>query len=168
MKRDKKDKDPSFSHITSTGAMRMVDIHAKSVSWREARATASVYMSEALFLRLRRGDSIPKGDVWAAVRFAAVAAAKRTAELIPLCHPLALESITLDIDFDDTAYCVRLIAECGLWGRTGAEMEALTAVSIAALTLYDMCKAVDKAMKIGDIMLLAKKGGASGEYQRDP
>ena len=159
---------PSFSHIDEQGNARMVDIHRKPETWREATAMASVSMSETLFKRLAKDGSTDKGDVWAAARLAGIQAAKQTDQLIPLCHRLSLSKVEIHFSLDAKKSNVTIIAVCGLWGRSGAEMEALTAVTVAALTLYDMCKSVDKAMVIRDVMLLEKRGGKSGVYQRAP
>ncbi|MBC6444158.1 MAG: cyclic pyranopterin monophosphate synthase MoaC [Alphaproteobacteria bacterium GM202ARS2] len=159
-------KKSSFSHINERGEAQMVDIHRKEETWREATACASVSMTPELLRRLADTATTDKGDVWAAARIAGIAAAKQTDQLIPLCHRLALSKVDIRFDVDTKKTRVVIVATCGLWGRSGAEMEALTAVSVAALTLYDMCKALDKTMVISDIMLLDKRGGKSGHYQR--
>jgi cyclic pyranopterin phosphate synthase len=143
----------------------MVDVGPKAATAREAVARAAVRMRPAT-VRLIATGAAPKGDVIAAARLAGILAAKRTAELIPLCHPLALEAIDLDIALDRRAGCVRLESRVRLVAKTGAEMEALVAVAVAALTLYDMCKAVDRAMVIDAIRLVRKAGGKSGTYTR--
>ncbi len=143
----------------------MVDVGPKAATAREAVARAAVRMRPAT-LRLIAAGRAPKGDVIAAARLAGILAAKRTAELIPLCHPLALEAIDLDIALDRRAGCARLESRVRLVAKTGAEMEALVAVAVAALTLYDMCKAVDRAMVIDAIRLVRKTGGKSGTFTR--
>jgi cyclic pyranopterin phosphate synthase len=143
----------------------MVDVGQKAATAREAVARGAVRMRPAT-LRLIAAGATPKGDVIAAARLAGILAAKRTAELIPLCHPLALDAIDVDIALDPRAGCVRLESRVRLVAKTGAEMEALVAVSVAALTLYDMCKAVDRAMVIDAIRLVHKAGGKSGTFTR--
>lgn len=143
----------------------MVDVSAKALTSRSAEAEASVIMAPATLALLRDG-ALPKGDVLATARIAGIMAAKRTAELIPLCHPLALTKVTLDLVADDQLPGVRIRSLCKVSGPTGVEMEALTAVSVAALTLYDMCKAVEKGIRITDIQLVSKSGGKSGDYLR--
>lgn len=142
----------------------MVDVSAKAVTARTARASASVTMKpETLELILSGGHA--KGDVLATARIAGIQAAKRTPDLIPLCHPLMLSRVTVDLIPDPSLPGIRIETLCKLAGQTGVEMEALTAASVAALTLYDMCKAVDKTMLIGDIRVLEKHGGKSGDWQ---
>ena len=154
-----------FSHFDDSGASRMVDVGGKEVTYREARAAGYVTMlPETLKLILDR--KIVKGDVFGVSRLAGILATKRTAELIPLCHPLGLDSAGMDFEVVDDR-TVRIEARVSLRGRTGVEMEALTAVSVAALTLYDMCKAVDRGMTIGPIALVEKSGGKSGRFQRE-
>lgn len=153
-----------FSHFDASGASRMVDVSGKQVTVRRARAVGSVTMQpETLQKILDREFS--KGDVFEVARLAGIMAAKRTSELIPLCHPLPLESIRIDLEAADDR-TVRIEATVGITGRTGVEMEALTAVSLCALTIYDMCKGVDRGMVIGPIELLEKDGGRSGHYVR--
>lgn len=139
----------------------MVDVGGKLASQRIAVATGIITMSVAALAAIRVGDA-PKGDVLAAARIAGIMAAKKTADLIPLCHPLALDAVTLDFGFE--VDCIRATATASLTGKTGVEMEALTAVSIALLTIYDMAKALDKAMEIGQLRLLEKRGGKSGDW----
>jgi cyclic pyranopterin phosphate synthase len=143
----------------------MVDVGPKPATAREAVARGAVHMRPAT-LRLIASGATPKGDVIAAARLAGILAAKRTAELIPLCHPLALDAIDVDVTLDRRASCARLEARVRLVAKTGAEMEALVAVAVAALTLYDMCKAVDRAMVIDAIRLVRKAGGTSGTFTR--
>lgn len=157
----------SLTHLNARGEAHMVDIADKPESRREASASGHIRMQPATLGLLAEGG-LPKGDVLATARIAGIQAAKRTHELIPLCHALALSKVTIDFELDESASCVRVNATCRLNGRTGVEMEALTAVSVACLTLYDMCKAVDRDMEIGGIHLDAKSGGRSGDYRREP
>lgn len=156
-----------LTHIDANGDANMVDVTAKAVTEREARAQALVYMTpETLRLIIEKGHK--KGDVLAIAQIAGIQAAKRTPDLIPLCHPLLLTSVKVNLTPEPAFNRVRIESLCKLAGQTGVEMEALTAASVAALTLYDMCKAVDKAMRISDIILLEKLGGKSGHYQAEP
>lgn len=155
-----------LTHIDESGAASMVDITHKSVTEREARAEAIVFMSPETLAMIIAGKH-HKGDVFATARVAGIQAAKKTADLIPLCHPLALSSVKVDLQADEELSQVRIFAVCKLAGQTGVEMEALTAVSVAALTVYDMCKAVDKGISISHIRLLEKKGGKSGHWKND-
>jgi cyclic pyranopterin phosphate synthase len=139
----------------------MVDVGEKEVSQRSARAGAFVRMSPSTLDRLARGDT-PKGDVFATVRIAGIGAAKRTADLIPLCHPLPLTRVAIDVSVETDG--VRIESEVGCTGRTGVEMEALVAASVAALTLYDMLKSVERGMTIEAVKVLEKRGGRSGHY----
>ncbi|MEK0363466.1 cyclic pyranopterin monophosphate synthase MoaC [Pseudomonas sp. CBC3] len=152
-----------LTHLDSQGRANMVDVTAKAVTAREAVAEAKVRMLPETLQMIQQGGH-PKGDVFAVARIAGIQAAKKTHELIPLCHPLLLTSIKVDLqpEGDD---CVRIQAHCKLAGQTGVEMEALTAASIAALTIYDMCKAVDKGMVVEGVRLLEKLGGKSGHWQ---
>lgn len=155
----------SLTHIDDNGAARMVDVGEKEVTRRSASAQAVVSMQpQTLSLILSGG--MPKGDVFACARIAGIMAAKRTWELIPMCHPLPIESIEIEITpISDTD--VRIVSTLRCTHKTGIEMEALTAASVAALTLYDMCKAVDRGMVIRDVMLLRKSGGKSGDFCRE-
>lgn len=155
----------SLTHIDDNGAARMVDVGEKEVTRRLASAQAVVSMQpETLSLILSGG--MPKGDVFACARIAGIMAAKRTWELIPMCHPLPIEGIEMEITpISDTD--VRIVSTLRCTHKTGIEMEALTAASVAALTLYDMCKAVDRGMVIRDVMLLRKSGGKSGDFCRE-
>lgn len=155
----------SLTHIDDNGAARMVDVGEKEVTRRSASAQAVVSMQpETLSLILSGG--VPKGDVFACARIAGIMAAKRTWELIPMCHPLPIEGIEMEITpISDTD--VRIVSTLRCTHKTGIEMEALTAASVAALTLYDMCKAVDRGMVIRDVMLLRKSGGKSGDFCRE-
>jgi len=153
-----------LTHLDATGAAHMVDVGEKPITARQAVATGTIRMSAAALAAVRAGNA-PKGDVLGAARIAGIMAAKRTHELIPLCHSLALSAVAVHLDLADDAIHAR--AEVALQGKTGAEMEALTAVSVALLTIYDMAKALDKAMVIGDIRLVAKQGGASGDWRAE-
>ena len=153
-----------LSHVDHEGRIRMVDTGGKEISSRRAVASARVLMSSATVVALRE-HSTPKGDPLEAARLAGIMAAKRTSDLIPLCHPLLLTHINVQASIE--AFGVALIAEVSTVAQTGVEMEALTAVSVAALTIYDMCKALDKSMTITDITLETKTGGKSGDYFRN-
>ena len=153
-----------FSHLDSEGKAVMVDVSDKDVTERTATARGTVSMSPETVGKIVAGG-VAKGDVLTVARLAGIMAAKRTAELIPLCHPLALTAIDVDLRCDEERGVVDIEATCRLAGRTGVEMEALTAVSVAALTVYDMCKAVDRGMWIGDIRLVRKSGGRSGTFE---
>ena len=151
-----------LTHLDSQGHANMVDVTEKAVTSREAVAQARVRMLPATLQMIVDGDH-PKGDVFAVARIAGIQAAKKTSDLIPLCHPLMLTSVKVQLSADG-ADAVLIVARCKLAGQTGVEMEALTAASIAALTIYDMCKAVDKGMTIESVRLLEKVGGKSGHY----
>ena len=152
-----------LTHIDDAGNAVMVDVSAKDVTERTATAKASILMQPQT-LALIQSHGVKKGDVLSVAQLAGIMGAKKTADLIPLCHPLNLSSVTVDLTCDATRNAVDIAATCKLAGRTGVEMEALTAVSVAALTVYDMCKAVDRGMKITDIRLVHKAGGKSGTY----
>ncbi|MDE8349772.1 MAG: cyclic pyranopterin monophosphate synthase MoaC [Acidocella sp.] len=154
-----------LTHIDAAGNARMVDVSGKDETVREATAKGRVKML-AETLALISSARAPKGDVLAAARLAGIMAAKKTSDLIPLCHPLALSSVTLDLALNDNETCVDIAATVRTTGRTGVEMEALTAVSVACLTIYDMVKAVDRGMRIEDIRLVAKSGGKSGDFRQ--
>jgi cyclic pyranopterin monophosphate synthase len=154
-----------LSHFDDSGASRMVDVGAKPETERVARASAIVRMLPAT-LALIRDKQVAKGDVLEVARLAGIMAAKKTAELIPLCHPLPLTSVTVDFAFPSED-SVRIEATAKVFGRTGVEMEALTAVGVAALTVYDMCKAADRAMTIETIRLEEKAGGKSGHWRAE-
>jgi len=155
----------SLTHIDDNGAARMVDVGEKEVTRRSASAQAVVSMQPQTLSLILSGD-MPKGDVFACARIAGIMAAKRTWELIPMCHPLPIEGIEMEITpISDTD--VRIVSTLRCTHKTGIEMEALTAASVAALTLYDMCKAVDRGMVIRDVMLLRKSGGKSGDFCRE-
>lgn len=151
-----------LTHLDEQGKARMVDVGGKAETQRIAMAAGRIAMSPAALAAIRDG-AVPKGDVLAAARIAGIMAAKKTAELIPLCHPLALDAVTVDFVLEDDG--LRVTASASLTGRTGVEMEAMTAVSVALLTVYDMAKAVDKGMVIGDVRLIEKRGGKSGHWR---
>ena len=155
-----------LTHFDESGASRMVDVSDKEITQRVAVAEAVVSMQPAT-LELIRGGGMDKGNVFEVARLAGIGATKRTSELIPLCHPLPLSSVKIDLVPDEDLPGVRIEATCKVTGQTGVEMEALTAASIAALTLYDMCKAMDRGMEIGRVRLLEKSGGRSGHFLRD-
>jgi cyclic pyranopterin monophosphate synthase len=154
-----------LSHVQANGEAHMVDVSGKAETHREARAQARVRMLPAT-VQLILDGAHHKGDVFATARIAGIMAAKKTSDLIPLCHPLALTKVEVELRVDEANSCIIIQTLCRLKGQTGVEMEALTAASVAALTLYDMCKAVDKGMVIEQIALLSKVGGKSGDYQR--
>lgn len=151
-----------LTHLDSRGQARMVDVGGKAETARSATATGRIRMAPATLAAVRDGSG-PKGDVLAAARIAGIMAAKKTGELIPLCHPLALDSVTVDFAFEEEA--VAVVARASLTGRTGVEMEALTAASVALLTIYDMAKALEKGMTIEQVRLLEKTGGKSGDWR---
>lgn len=156
----------TLSHFDTGGNARMVDVGAKSETERVAVASATVLMQPAT-LALIRDKKAAKGDVLAVAQLAGIMAAKRTPDLIPLCHPLSLSAVEVKLSLDADRHSVDIEATCKLKGRTGVEMEALTAASVAALTVYDMCKAVDRGMVISDVKLVRKSGGKSGTFDRD-
>ncbi len=158
---------PDLSHTDIDGRARMVDVSDKDETDRVAVAGARIVMRPETLARIRAGD-VAKGDVLATARIAGIMAAKRTAELIPLCHPLALTSVAVELACVPERSAVEITATCRLKGRTGVEMEALTAASVAALTIYDMCKAIDRGMVVTDLRLLRKSGGKSGDYEASP
>ena len=153
-----------LSHLGKDGAARMVDVSGKPPTVREAVARGRIRIC-APAMKLVREGGLAKGGVVEVARLAGILAAKRTSDVIPLCHPLALTSVTVDLTLDEKRSAVDIRATCRLRGRTGVEMEAMTAVSVAALTVYDMCKAVDRGMLISDIKLTHKSGGKSGIYE---
>lgn len=153
-----------LSHLDEAGRARMVDVSDKDVTRREATARGRIHMQPATLARIVEG-TLPKGDVLATARLAGIMAAKRTHDLIPLCHPLPISGVEVQLEPDHDASTVEIEATVRVTARTGVEMEALTAVSVAALTIYDMCKAVERGMRIGDIELVAKSGGRSGDYR---
>lgn len=152
-----------LTHIDAAGAARMVDVSGKSVTARTARASGRVVVNPEV-VALLRGDGVPKGDALATARIAGIMGAKRTPDLIPLCHPLAVSGVTVDLSVADDA--VEIVATVRTTDRTGVEMEALTAVAVAALTVVDMVKAVDKAAVVTDVRVEHKSGGRSGDWSR--
>ena len=156
-----------LTHLDADGTARMVDVGEKAVTRRRAVARAVVRMSPATARTVAAGDA-PKGDVLGVARIAGIQAAKRTGELIPLCHPLGLDHVDVEAALDVEAGTVTLTAEAGLDARTGVEMEAMTAAAIAALTVYDMVKGLEKGVSIEQVVLLEKTGGRSGTWRRDP
>ena len=155
---------PKLTHFDKKGAARMVDVSDKDVTERIAIAKGSVTMKRATLDLVRKGKA-KKGDVLAVARLAGIMGAKRTSDLVPLTHPLELSSVAVDLRCDTNRNAVDITATCKLKGRTGVEMEPLTAVAVAALTVYDMLKAVDRGMQLSDIRLVHKSGGKSGEFQ---
>jgi cyclic pyranopterin phosphate synthase len=156
---------PKLTHLDGKGRARMVDVSSKPSTVREARASASVFMKKQTLNLVRQGR-LPKGDVIATARVAGIMAAKKTPELIPLCHPLEISSVEVDLKAQPTRGRVLVTSRVVCTGQTGVEMEALTAAAVAALTVYDMCKAVDREMTVSEVVLLEKRGGRSGEYKR--
>ncbi len=155
-----------LTHFNRRGEAHMVDVGDKPVTQREALAEGRITMQDDTLARIRAGDH-KKGDVLGIARVAGIMAAKRTADLVPLCHPLPLTAVSIDFELEDSPPAVRCRARVRTGGQTGVEMEALTAVQVALLTIYDMCKAVDRGMVMTDIGLLEKRGGKSGEWRRD-
>jgi cyclic pyranopterin phosphate synthase len=151
-----------LTHLDGEGAAHMVDVGCKAPTARRAVASGRITMSAAALEAIRAGDA-PKGDVLGTARIAGIMAAKRTGDLIPLCHPLGLEAVSIDFTFEETA--IRATATASLTGKTGVEMEAMTATSIALLTIYDMAKAIDKGMVIEGLRLIEKTGGKSGDWK---
>lgn len=158
--------EKKFSHFDASGNAWMVDVGSKDETVREAIAAGTVRMKPETYRMVKDGTAA-KGDAIGVARIAGIMAAKKVDSLIPLCHPLSINSITIDFQFQGDGCSIGLEAKVGCTGKTGVEMEALTAVSVAALTLYDMCKAVDKSIEISDIRLLRKSGGKSGSYIRE-
>jgi cyclic pyranopterin phosphate synthase len=156
-----------LSHIDDSGAARMVDVGAKPDSMRVATASGTITMSAETLEAIRK-NRIAKGDVLSVARIAGIMAAKRTSELIPLCHPIVLTNATVDLELDPSLPGVRVSASASTVARTGVEMEALTAAAVTLLTIYDMAKGVDRTMVIGDICLVEKSGGQSGSWKRRP
>jgi cyclic pyranopterin phosphate synthase len=155
-----------LTHLDDQGRARMVDVSAKDVTVREATARGRITMTAETLAMITEGRA-KKGDVLAAARIAGIMAAKKTHELIPLCHPLAISSVAVDFTPDAAEHAINVAATVKVEGKTGVEMEALTAVAVACLTIYDMCKSADRAMRIGDIRLSEKSGGKSGHYSVD-
>jgi cyclic pyranopterin phosphate synthase len=158
-------KENKFTHFDDQGNALMVDVSEKKETTRVAVASGTVKMSSEAFLLVKSG-TIKKGDVLGVARIAGIMAAKKVDDIIPLTHPLLITKVTVDFSFHDEEKCISITSTVGITGKTGVEMEALTAVSAAALTIYDMCKAVDKNMVIGDIKLISKTGGKSGTFIR--
>ena len=157
---------PGLTHLDDEGAARMVDVGAKPETSRRAVARARVRMSPGTAAAVVAGDA-PKGDVLGTARIAGIQAAKRTGELIPLCHPIGLDHVDIEAEVDAAAGLVTLTAEAGVTARTGVEMEAMTAAAVAALTVYDMVKGLEKGVAIEEVVLLAKDGGRSGLWRRE-
>jgi len=155
---------PSLSHLNQQGEANMVDVTDKAMTSRTATAQGIISMNRATFELITTGKH-KKGDVFAVARIAGIQAAKKCSDLIPLCHPLMLSKVQVDFNLDEPNSQVRVTSLCRLTGQTGVEMEALTAVSVACLTLFDMCKAADPAMEINNIKVLTKEGGKSGNWQ---
>ena len=154
-----------LTHLTDTGEASMVDVSAKPIQLREAIASGEIQLQSTTLDLIERNE-ISKGNVLATARLAGIMAAKKTGDLIPLCHPLAITNVKVDFAFSEIPPGIHVKAEVKVSGQTGVEMEALTAVSVACLTLYDMLKAIDRGMVIGPIQLLEKRGGKSGTYRR--
>ncbi len=155
-----------LTHLDEKGRARMVDVSAKRVTAREAEARATVLMKASTLEAILSGG-LEKGDVFAVARIAGIMAAKRTAELIPMCHPIAVTSVEIDFRVEREEPAVSVQVKVRTRDRTGVEMEALCGAAVAALTIYDMCKAVDRSMTVTDLQLLSKKGGRSGTYRRE-
>jgi cyclic pyranopterin phosphate synthase len=158
--------DQKLSHIDDAGRARMVDVSAKDETKREATAKGRIVMQSATLKLLLKGE-IAKGNVLTTAQIAGVMAAKKTHELIPMCHPLLLTGIDVDLTPDEAASAVEITATVRTTGKTGVEMEALTAVSVSGLTVYDMCKAVDRGMRVEAVRLVEKSGGKSGDYRAE-
>ncbi len=156
-----------LTHFDTQGQAHMVDVSAKDVTHRVARASGVIRMQAATLALIAAGHA-KKGDVLGIARIAAIQGAKRTADLVPLCHPLPITRVAVELELDEAASLLRCTAQVETLGRTGVEMEALTAVQVGLLTVYDMCKAVDRGMVMGDIRLLHKSGGKSGEWVAEP
>ena len=159
--------DQQLTHLDAQGNATMVDVSDKQHTVREAAAEARISM-EAATLKLIEQGGHKKGDVFTVAKIAGIQAAKKCSDLIPLCHPLALSLVDITFDINREANQVTIRSVCRLTGQTGVEMEALTAASVAALTIYDMCKGVDRGMTISDVQVLAKSGGKSGDWKREP
>ena len=152
-----------LTHINENGEAIMVDVSGKAITTREAKAEGTIYVG-AEILRLLQDDALPKGDVLAAARIAGIMACKKTSDIIPLCHPLPITKASVDFEILEEKAAIRAVCTVKTEGKTGVEMEALTGVSAALLTIYDMCKAVSKEMVIGDVHLVRKSGGKSGDF----
>ena len=158
--------ETDFTHFDNSGNVLMVKVGEKNISSRTASASCMVMVSQRMFNLIKSGG-MKKGDVLAIARVAGIMGAKKTSDLIPLCHNVVTDGISLDIALDESKCCVQISASVSCSGRTGVEMEALTAVSVAALTVYDMCKAVQRDIVITDIKLDSKTGGSRGDFKRD-
>jgi len=156
----------ALTHTDSTGKARIVDVSSKGESFRQASAFAEVKVSEEVFYLIKE-NQIKKGDVLAVANIAGIQAAKKTSELIPLCHNIFISDISLDFKLNDVACSIEITSSAKTNSATGIEMEAMTAVSVAALTIYDMCKGINKSIEIASVFLLSKSGGKSGDYRRD-
>ncbi|OPY02271.1 MAG: Cyclic pyranopterin monophosphate synthase accessory protein [Syntrophorhabdus sp. PtaB.Bin047] len=154
-----------LSHVDSDGKARMVDVSGKKETEREAVASGRVTMAAGTYALIRGGQG-PKGDIFTVAKIAGIMAAKKTHDLIPLCHPLAITHVDVEFRFDDAGHTVEILSTVRTKGQTGVEMEALTSAAVAGLTIYDMCKAVDKGIELGPFFLLEKSGGKSGTYKR--
>lgn len=154
-----------FTHFNADGNAVMVDVGAKEDTKREALASGVIYMSEECYRKVKEG-SMKKGDVLGVARIAGIMGAKKTAELIPLCHILSLTKVEIDFEYLEEEHGIRVLCRTACTGKTGVEMEALTGVNVCLLTIYDMCKAIDRGMEIGEIHLLEKSGGKSGQWIR--
>lgn len=153
----------NFTHFNQDGEAIMVDVSQKDITMRIAIAEGSIKVNQEVFRSIKEQTN-KKGDVLAVARIAGIMAAKKTSDMIPLCHPLFITKVTIDFELDEENYMIKAIAITKVNGKTGVEMEALHAVSVTLLTIYDMCKAIDKSMEISDIRLLHKEGGKSGVY----
>lgn len=153
----------NFTHFNQDGEAIMVDVSQKDITMRIAIAEGSIKVNQEVFRSIKEQTN-KKGDVLAVARIAGIMAAKKTSDMIPLCHPLFITKVTIDFELDEENYMIKAIATTKVNGKTGVEMEALHAVSVTLLTIYDMCKAIDKSMEISDIRLLHKEGGKSGVY----
>ena len=153
----------NFTHFNQDGEAIMVDVSQKDITMRIAIAEGSIKVNQEVFRSIKKQTN-KKGDVLAVARIAGIMAAKKTSDMIPLCHPLFITKVTIDFELDEDNYMIKAIATTKVNGKTGVEMEALHAVSVTLLTIYDMCKAIDKSMEISDIRLLHKEGGNSGVY----
>lgn len=153
----------NFTHFNQDGEAIMVDVSQKDITMRRAIAEGSIKVNQEVFRSIKKQTN-KKGDVLAVARIAGIMAAKKTSDMIPLCHPLCITKVTIDFELDEENYMIKAIATTKVNGKTGVEMEALHAVSVTLLTIYDMCKAIDKSMEISDIRLLHKEGGKSGVY----
>ena len=156
----------NFTHFNQDGEAIMVDVSQKDITMRIAIAEGSIKVNQEVFRSIKKQTN-KKGDVLAVARIAGIMAAKKTSDMIPLCHPLFITKVTIDFELDEDNYMIKAIATTKVNGKTGVEMEALHAVSVTLLTIYDMCKAIDKSMEIADIRLLHKEGGKSGVYKNE-